>query len=304
MSVACEDLGSSPRILWQRVATRRAATEGKTLRFASGRISGRPPKSETRNLLAGLATCGVCGGGLIVETSSRKGSRAHEYVCARRRQNGSCANALRLAATVVNEAVLQAIEAHALTPEAVEAVIPVTERDDQRERQVLLAREQEILDPPDCPADRRDCGRRRRAAGHTRTACPRIAACRPIPRLPVAVLADRLAEWRRLLRQSTTQARAVLQRVLDGRVTFTPEGPGYAFAAPTRYDRLFSGLVAPHPAFVPESTEGWAHLTPEDTPEADYGQMLERAYDGKGLASPRGFETFCTVERERFVPAA
>ena len=69
-----------------------------------------------------------------------------------------------------------------------------------------------------------------------------IAALRPVPRLPPAVIESRLAEWRRLLRQSPTQARAVLQRVLVGWVTFTPDGrSGYAFAAPTRYDRLFTG---------------------------------------------------------------
>jgi hypothetical protein len=92
-----------------------------------------------------------------------------------------------------------------------------------------------------------------------------IAGLLPVPRLPVAVIETRLAEWRRLLRQSTTQARAVLQRVLGGRVTFTPDESGYAFAAPTRYDRLFTGLVAPRPAYVPVGTTGWEHLRPEDT---------------------------------------
>ena len=70
----------------------------------------------------------------------------------------------------------------------------------------------------------------------------------------------------------------------------------YTFAAPTRYDRLFTGLVAPRPAYVPEGTTGWEHLRPEDTRDADYGRILERAYaasttnDAKGLASPTGFE--------------
>ena len=39
----------------------------------------------------------------------------------------------------------------------------------------------------------------------------------PVPRLGPAVIEGRLAEWRRLLRQSATQGRAVLQRVLDER---------------------------------------------------------------------------------------
>ena len=44
---------------------------------------------------------------------------------------------------------------------------------------------------------------------------------------------------------------------------------GYAFDAPTRYDRLFSGLATPRPEFVPEGTTRWASLTPEETLDAD-----------------------------------
>ena len=96
----------------------------------------------------------------------------------------------------------------------------------------------------------------------------------------------RLAEWRRLLRQSTTQGRAVLQRVVDGRITFTPNGGGYTFEASTRFDKLFSGVACELPCWVnPEDNSGKEHLTPEDTFDGDYGRLLERAYDGKGLAS-------------------
>jgi hypothetical protein len=42
------------------------------VRFESGYLSGRPPKNEVVNLLAGLATCGECGGGIIVEQSNNK----------------------------------------------------------------------------------------------------------------------------------------------------------------------------------------------------------------------------------------
>ena len=79
---------------------------------------GRPPKHATQNLLAGLATCGVCGGGLIVETGGKKRGRIPEYICHRHRVNGSCTNALRMPVIDVNEAVLQAVEEHALSPHA------------------------------------------------------------------------------------------------------------------------------------------------------------------------------------------
>ena len=113
---------------------RRADTEGKALRFESGRISERPPKNAVQNLLAGLATSGVCGGGLVVETSGRKVGRVAEYVCTRHRHNGTCTNGLRMNLAEMNEAVLQAVEERALTPEAVEQVIAFTEPDDPRGR--------------------------------------------------------------------------------------------------------------------------------------------------------------------------
>ena len=105
------------------------------------------------------------------------------------------------------------------------------------------------------------------------------------------VVEDRLAEWRRLLRQSTTQGRAVLQRVLRGRITFTPNGEGYTFEAPTRFDRLFEGVACERPAFIPESTKGLEDIGPEDTFDGDYGRLLAAAEErGKGVASPTGFE--------------
>jgi hypothetical protein len=42
----------------------------------------------------------------------------------------------------------------------------------------------------------------------------------PLRRLPRRVIEDRLAERRRLLRQSTTHGRAVLQRILRGQIVF------------------------------------------------------------------------------------
>ena len=75
-----------------------------------------------------------------------------------------------------------------------------------------------------------------------------LATLRPVPRLAADVIGERLAEWRRLLRTDDLRARMVLDRVLAGRIVFTPtpSGDGYTFEAPTRYERLFSGF-APAP---------------------------------------------------------
>ena len=154
----------------------------------------------------------------------------------------------------MNEAVLQAIEEHALTPEAVEQVVTMTERDDAREQVEALTRERKDVerridrfvqiietagDVASVATKLRDLEARRNAIDE------QLSGLHPLPRLPRQVIEDRLAEWRRLLRASTTQSRAVLQRILRGRIVFTPKGEGYTFEAPTRFDKLFSGIVAP-----------------------------------------------------------
>jgi septal ring factor EnvC (AmiA/AmiB activator) len=304
--------------LWKRVASRRAEVEGRAIRFESGRISGRPPKNSVQNLLAGIATCGVCGGGLVVETSRRKNSRLAEYICARHRQNGSCSNALRIRIEDMNEAVLEAVEEHALTPEAIEKVIMMTERDDQRERQDAL--EAELKDTErridrltDVVAtDAGDVGslvaKLRQLEQHRTVLTEQMKALQPVPRLPASIVENRLAEWRRLLRQSVTQGRAVLQRVLDGRIVFTPDGPGYTFSAPTRFDKLFTGIATPRPAFIETGKlYGAENIRPDETLDADYGLLLERAYGKtklqKGVASPTAVAHFPHVVG-RVVPRA
>jgi len=146
LRIPAEHLRIVDEQLWRRVQARRKDTEGRAVRFASGRMSGRPPKLAPVNLLAGLATCALCGGGLIVETSPRKRGRKPEYVCHRHRANGTCPNALRIPVADMNEAVLQEIEKHVLTPGAIEQVIHLSERDDVADRQTALGRERKDID--------------------------------------------------------------------------------------------------------------------------------------------------------------
>jgi hypothetical protein len=279
---------------WKRVQSRRQGAETLAARLAGGRLSGRPPKTATQNLLAGLATCALCKGGLIVETSPRKRGRVPEYVCHRHRANGTCTNALHISVAEMNEAVLQAVEEHALTPEAIEQVIHLSERDDVAELQSTLEREQRDIakriarlvaaietggDAASLVAKLRELEARRTAIGGE------LASLRPVPRLALAVIENRLAEWRRLLRASTTQGRTVLQRILRGRLTFTPrrnpisgELDGYDFEGPTRFDKLFTGIAVERPAGLDNAPLGCEGIGPEDTFDGDYGRLLERAY--------------------------
>jgi site-specific DNA recombinase len=297
-----ESLRIIPDDLWKRVASRRRDTEGKAIRFESGRISGRPPKTASQNLLAGLAVCGVCGGGLVVETSTRKHGRVAEYVCARRRYNGTCRNGLRMPVAEMNEAILQMVEEHVFTPEAIEQVIALTERDELRERQDLLraeakdverriARLTAVLETDEGAGVRSIVEKLRALEQRKTTITGELEGLQPVPRLPRQVVEGRLAEWRRLLRASTTQGRAVLQRVIQGRITFTPreDDPlsteGYDFEAPTRFDRLFTGITVKRPVGLPYTTDD--SIGPTDTWDADYGTLLEKIY-AKGATSPSG----------------
>jgi site-specific DNA recombinase len=275
-----KDLRIIDEALWQRVAARRRDVEGKTLRFESGRMCGRPPKNATVNLGAGLFTCGVCGGGLVAESGGNKRGRVPEYICNRRRVMGECTNTLRIPVEDMNEAVLIAIEEHALTPEAIEQIIELSESDDARDGQKAVDRE------------RKDVAKRIErlvaaieATGHSDSLVAKLhdletrqknieaASLRPVPRLAPAVISSRLAEWRRLLRASTTTGRTVLQRILDGRITFQPrpDGNGYDFTAQTRFDKLFAEVASPRPVWIPKGGSSGI----ENPHDADYGQLLD-----------------------------
>jgi hypothetical protein len=101
-------------------------------------------------------------------------------------------------------------------------------------------------------AAQRLVGKIRELEARQRAIDEELANLRPVPRLPVAVVEDRLGEWRRLLRSSVTQGRAVTQRIVVGRIRFTPreasqyeEAGGYDFEARTLFDKLFAGVAAP-----------------------------------------------------------
>jgi site-specific DNA recombinase len=284
---------------WLRVESRRKDVEGKAVRFEGGRLSGRPPKGTTINLLPGLATCGVCGGGLIVEHSNNRKGHYSYYICHRQRNYGTCENHLRVQVAEMNEAVLVAIEEHALTPEAIEQVIQLSERDDVAEQQATLAKERQdvekriarLIAAIETGGDAASLvAKVRELEARVVGIDSELRSLRPIPRLAPAVINNRLSEWRRLLRQSTTQARTVLQRVVNGRITFTPtaDGRGYTFEAATRFDKLFTGIVAPRPGWAPEGdVRGTEHIRPGDTPDEDYGQLLDRITQ-KGVCARRG----------------
>jgi site-specific DNA recombinase len=115
--------------LWQAVAKQRAATRAAYVRTTNGQLHGRPPSGvESKYLLTGLATCGVCGGSLVVMSRTHGDQRKFLYRCQHAYYRGPtvCANRRVLPMLDTNQAVLRAIEAACLTPVAVEAIVRET----------------------------------------------------------------------------------------------------------------------------------------------------------------------------------
>ena len=156
---------------------------------------------------------------MVVETSGHKAGRVPQYVCNRFLRQGTCTNKMRVNVDDMNEAVMQAIEEHALTPEAVEQVVALSERDEVPDRQRLLELEAAdvakrihrlvtvIATTEDAPDALVASLRELEARGKALAAD--IAATRPIPRLPRAVV-----ESRRDVFASTLFIRSSLRRMV------------------------------------------------------------------------------------------
>jgi hypothetical protein len=258
----------------------------------------------------------VSGGSLIVETSSRKRGRILEYICSRHRTNGSCTNALRMPVAGMNEGVLQAIEEHALTPEAIESVVTLSERDDAQQQQAALAKERQdigkrigrLVAAIEGGADARSISAKLRELEARGAAIDaQVAGLRPVPRLPRPVIVNRLEAWRRNLRQSLTSGRTVLQKILRGRIVFTPRRDfisgdidGYEYAAETRFDQLFEGIVVERPANLPYDRTGLEDVEVDALPyDAEYGKLLDRVKVG---TSPRATDGTCIPIDRWFAP--
>jgi len=216
--------------------------------------------------------------------------------------------------------VLREVQEHVLTPQAVENfLLAVDERTSQSdERRARL--EKELGD-----VKRREAALVAAVEGGGSDVTPiiermkslegrrieiehELKAATPAPRLETRVLESRLAEWRRILRGSVTQARDVLQRVIRGKLRFTQLPGGIIqFEGESRYSWLSSGIfvgvpdttpVPPHIAALGGDTRGHEGIDEERAEmEARYEAVLrgaERSVRGTTLA---GFEpAFSTLK--------
>ncbi len=113
--------------LWQAAHERLATSRQNYLRHTDGKLWGKPANGvESKYLLTGMATCGACGGGMLIypRTHGSPGHRQRVYVyaCPRARVD-LCANDLEVPMPVADAAALGIITDEVLAPEVVDLAI-------------------------------------------------------------------------------------------------------------------------------------------------------------------------------------
>jgi len=229
---------------WDAVHRRLEGARAIYLRTNKGLLWGRPTSGiESKYLLSGLARCGSCGGSLVVRSRAsgapgRRRRRAFFYTCSSFHHRGAavCANSLEMSLQVADDeerGAQLATDLERLTAAVLaggEAATLV---------QAMKAREKELttvraslsrLAPPQ---------RAQRADGDA-----------------IALLTERLTEWRHLLRAHVPQARQMIRKLIEGRIVFTPntDTRRYAFSIPGTLARFFNGLVNPQGMASPRGT--------------------------------------------------
>jgi len=264
----------------QAAHARLAQSRDAYLRAQGGRLNGRPVNGlESKYLLTGLLRCGVCGGGMVVNSRQSGTRRKYVYVCSANRFRGRavCGNNLWAPLDAADHAILAALERDLLTPdvldvaltEAVAMLTPTGETVEQRRAGLLAEQRQleaELGRLTDAIVSGGGALPTLTAAIKTREA--RLAEVRrdlatlgkvrelDAPGLEAlrADLRARLTDWRGLLRRQPTQGRQILRKLLVGRLTLTPRttesGRAYAYEGEATVSGLLSGSLASATAVV------------------------------------------------------
>ena len=233
--------------LWAAAHRRLDAARQLYLRGTKGRPFGRPPVgSPSKYLLTNLAQCGVCGSSMKVRTRSHRHVRAKFYGCSGYHDRGRtvCPNGADVPMEDANLMVLEAVLDDVLTPdlvaEAVTEAVRILQPEDGGDGQLAqLAKEMTRVegersrlanaiatggDLDGLLMAMKERERRLAQLGQQRQAVEARVARSDVGdvdhmRLELLALA---ADWRGLLTQQTVHARAILGKLVVGRVTFTP----------------------------------------------------------------------------------
>jgi hypothetical protein len=260
--------------LWNAAHARLTAFRAAYLRSTNGQLHGRPTAGvESRYLLTGLATCAVCGGGMIVKSRDYGSRRKLAYTCAYHHQRGRsvCDNGLEVPMVATDHEVLSTIETGVLHPAGVDATIrkaldalrpSADARDTRREALTkgLAKLDDELARLAAAIAQGGDLGSLLQALKAREATRDQLRAeLASLGQAPWVTPSDvrrldrearaRLTEWQAVLHRQTTQARQILQKLLVGRFAFTPgedpEGRYYEFAGQGALDKLLTGIIRP-----------------------------------------------------------
>ena len=233
--------------LWAAAQSRLGAARQLYLKGTNGRRFGRPPVgSPSKYLLTNLAQCGLCGSSMKVRTRRHRHFRAKFYGCSGYHDRGRtvCPNGADVPMEDANTMVLEAVLDDVLTPdlvaEAVAEAVRMLQPEDGGDRELAqLAKEMRRVEGErsrlaDAIATGGDLdgllmAMREREARLVQLGQQQQAVEARIARSEVGDL-DHMrlellalaSDWRSLLMQQPVHARAILAKLVVGRVTFTP----------------------------------------------------------------------------------
>jgi hypothetical protein len=243
------------------------STRGAYLRHSNGQIWSRPARGiESRFLLSGFLSCGLCGGSMTVTSRDWKTHRHFAYACSDNRLRGRsvCGNGLWAPMEAADREVLGDLDAKLFAPKAVEAGLRLAlaelqpSEETAAERLVALRAELTSVEAerarysaaiaagvePDAIAP--ELNARRERADRLRkqiallegSAQPRRGSSDDLER----ELRGYLTDWRGLLRGQPTVARQMIRKVVEGRIVLMPEeddaGRCYRFTGQAGIGRL------------------------------------------------------------------
>ena len=252
---------------WDAAHTRLGNARANYLRGTKGRLWGRPADGiESKYLLSGLACCGECGGSLVVRSRSHGRQRAYYYACTSYHHRGRsvCENRLEMPLAAADEAVLTQLELDVLSPSVIEAALEralaqlASPIDVEGQRQTLQPQlrkvEADLAQLAEAVTEGgtlktlltaiKEREKRRDRIEADLAGLDRLSRIGDVDRQQLKDdLSKRLDDWRGLLRHHVPQARQILRKLLDGRVTFTAKTDHYEFVGKWSLGKLMSGLV-------------------------------------------------------------
>ncbi len=235
------------------------------------RVTGgrrRPRKDhESKYLLVGFASCGVCGGGMHVRTrSTKRAGRAYFYACTNHYSKQACPHRDVWPLQDLDAAVLASIGGEVLDADVLEEVVaeanrqfssaqaPGNDATVRVELQAIEAEQERLAEAVaiggsvPALARRLEATERRRVdllaiLESMRPAGPRPPAWREVEGQVRRCLAD----WRAAFVGDLAQARDAFRKLLSGRIRFTPvdgpDGKAITFEGKIGLDVLLSGEV-------------------------------------------------------------